>query len=221
MRRQRPDVDDQPPPSVVALDGSQIRVLAHPLRARLLIALRSDGPATATRLAQALGTNTGATSYHLRQLADAGLVAELPDHGSGRQRWWRAVHQFSSWRGTDFADDPDAQAAADWLHRHAVRLHAELTERWVTEQHGYPVEWRDAATFSDVLLRLTPQQLRQLNDEMRAVVDRYRHAVPAVDGREEVAPGDGTEQVLLYLHSFPVRGPLPLAGGVAEDGEGS
>ncbi|MFY1671753.1 ArsR/SmtB family transcription factor [Plantactinospora sp. WMMB334] len=219
MPQQHPDVHDHPPASVVALDGAQIRVLAHPLRARLLIALRSDGPATATRLAQALGTNTGATSYHLRQLADAGLVAEVPERGSGRQRWWRAVHQFSSWRATDFADDPDAQAAADWLHRHAVRLHAELTERWVTEQHAYPTEWRDAATVADVLLRLTPEQLRQLNDEMWAVVDRYRHAVPAVDGREAAESGDGTEQVLLYLHSFPVRGPLPLAGGVAADGE--
>ncbi|GIG92491.1 ArsR/SmtB family transcription factor [Plantactinospora endophytica] len=209
----------EPPPSVVALDSAQIRVLAHPLRARLLIALRSDGPATATRLAQALGTNTGATSYHLRQLADAGLVVEEPDLGAGRQRWWRAAHQFSSWRSTDFADDPDALAAADWLYRHAIRLHADLTERWVTEQHTYPAEWRDAANFSDVLLRLDPPQLRQLNDELHAVIDRYRHAVPAVDGMDLPEPGDGTEQVLLYLHSFPVRGPIPLAGGVEENGE--
>ncbi|MEQ4301942.1 helix-turn-helix domain-containing protein [Plantactinospora sp. B6F1] len=211
----------EPPASVVALDSAQIRVLAHPLRARLLIALRSDGPATATRLAQALGTNTGATSYHLRQLADAGLVVEEPDRASGRQRWWRAMHQFSSWRRSDFAGDPDALAASDWLHRHAVRLHADLTERWVTEQHDYPAEWHDAATFSDVLLRLTPAQLRQLTDELHAVVDRYRHAVPAVDGTDPAAPEDGTEQVLLYLHSFPVRGRIPLAGGVDERGERS
>ncbi|MGX7674778.1 ArsR/SmtB family transcription factor [Plantactinospora sp. DSM 117369] len=208
-------------PSVVTLDSTQIRVLAHPLRARLLIALRSDGPATATRLAEALGTNTGATSYHLRQLADAGLVVEEPDRGSGRQRWWRAAHQFSSWRRDDFAGDPDALAAADWLHRNAVRLHADLTERWITEQRDYPAEWRDAASFSDVLLRLTPPQLRQLNEELLAVVDRYRHAVPTVDGANLPEPGDGTEQVLLYLHSFPVRGPIPLAGGVAEKGERS
>ncbi|GAB3982939.1 helix-turn-helix domain-containing protein [Plantactinospora veratri] len=210
---------DQLSPSVVALDSTQIRVLAHPLRARLLIALRSDGPATATRLAQALGTNSGATSYHLRQLADAGLVVEEPDRGSGRQRWWRAAHQFSSWRRSNFDGDPDALAAADWLHRHAVRLHADLTERWITEQHEFPVEWRDAATFSDVLLRLTPAQLRQLNDELHAVVDRYQHAVPGVDGVDLPEPGDGTEQVLLYLHSFPVRARIPLAGGVDEDGE--
>jgi len=58
----------------VHLDARQIRVLAHPLRFRLLGRLRLDGPATATGLARALETNTGATSYHLRQLADVGLV---------------------------------------------------------------------------------------------------------------------------------------------------
>ena len=71
--------------------------LAHPLRLRLLGRLRTDGPATATALAEKLGTNTGATSYHLRQLAEVGLVAEDPDLGTGRQRWWRARHDVSSW----------------------------------------------------------------------------------------------------------------------------
>ena len=52
----------------VRLDASALRVLAHPLRSRLLSALRRGGPATATELAKTLGTNSGATSYHLRKL---------------------------------------------------------------------------------------------------------------------------------------------------------
>ncbi|MBE1488944.1 ArsR/SmtB family transcription factor [Plantactinospora soyae] len=196
--------------SQVRLGGAQIRVLAHPLRARLLVALRADGPATATGLAQTLGTNSGATSYHLRQLADAGLVVEEPDRGAGRQRWWRAAHQLSSWSASDFDDNPDARAAADWLHRYALRTHADQAERWVAGQHRYPAQWRDAASLSDFLLRLTPAQLRQLNDDLYAVVDRYRHTFPAIDTPAEA--DDGTEQVLLYFHSFPVRGPIALAG---------
>ena len=86
-------------------------MLAHPLRMRLLGALRVNGPATATTLAELLGTNTGATSYHLRQLAEVGLVAEDPDRGTGRQRWWRAAHDVTNWEPTDFDDDPDARAA--------------------------------------------------------------------------------------------------------------
>ncbi|ROT33293.1 winged helix-turn-helix domain-containing protein [Micromonospora sp. HM5-17] len=201
-------------PSIVRLDADQIRVLAHPLRARLLAALRSDGPATATRLAEVLGTNTGATSYHLRQLAQAGLVVEEAERGTGRQRWWRAAHQLSNWHATDFDDQPDAAAAADWLYRNALRVHAEQAERWIETQRDYPAEWREAAELSDCLLRLTPHQLRQLIDELHAVLDRYRHALVPVDtppGGQEPAAPDGTERVLLYLHAFPVRGPIPLA----------
>ncbi len=60
--------------STLHLDATAIKVLAHPLRSRLLSLLRSAGPATATSLANRIGTNTGATSYHLRKLAGVGLV---------------------------------------------------------------------------------------------------------------------------------------------------
>ena len=61
-------------PSHIQLDAEAVRVLAHPLRSRLLSALRLHGPATATELADRLDTNTGATSYHLRKLESVGLV---------------------------------------------------------------------------------------------------------------------------------------------------
>ncbi|MGB0191497.1 MAG: helix-turn-helix domain-containing protein, partial [Nocardioides sp.] len=44
----------------------QLKALTHPVRVRMLGMLRIDGPATSTTLAQRLGLNTGATSYHLR-----------------------------------------------------------------------------------------------------------------------------------------------------------
>ena len=59
-----------------------------------------------TALAEKLGTNTGATSYHLRQLAEVGLVAEDPDRGTSRQRWWQAAHDMSHFDPTDFDDRP-------------------------------------------------------------------------------------------------------------------
>jgi DNA-binding transcriptional ArsR family regulator len=180
---------------VVHLDRKQIRTLAHPLRVRLLGALRADGPATATKLAQVLGTNTGATSYHLRQLADAGLVVEEPDRATGRQRWWRAAHDSSSWRSGDFDDDPDASAASDWVQGYGLRFMTEEADHWLAARRSYPDAWRDAADFSDFLLELAPQRLRALNDELHAVVERYRQAPPPSDG--------DTEQVLVLLAGFP------------------
>ncbi|MDQ7906311.1 helix-turn-helix domain-containing protein [Phytohabitans sp. ZYX-F-186] len=182
--------------SAIRLDSRQLRVLAHPLRSRLLTALRLDGPATATRLAAAMGTNTGATSYHLRQLAAVGLVVEEAGQGHGRERWWRAAHHEHGWRSRDVVDDPDDRAAAMWLSEHQVRLFAELLASWVRDHYSHPPDWRDAAEVSDFGLRLPPDRLRALNDELHAVVDRYQ--------RE--ATGDG-DQVLVFFAGFPRLAP--------------
>ena len=88
----------RPAPREVRIDHRQVRVLAHPLRMRLVGALRVKGPATATTLAELLNTNTGATSYHLRQLAEVGLVVEDPDRGTGRQRVRVAARRRSAGR---------------------------------------------------------------------------------------------------------------------------
>src|SRR5665811_582446 len=76
--------------ATVHLDRAALAVLAHPLRSRLLAELRVSGPATATTLAAVLHTNTGATSYHLRRLAEADLVVDS-GHGRGRQRLWTCL----------------------------------------------------------------------------------------------------------------------------------
>lgn len=181
----------------VRLDARQIRVIAHPLRARLLGALRLDGPATATRLAGALGTNTGATSYHLRQLAGAGLVAEDATAGRGRERWWRAAHDSSSWQRDDFAGDPDATAAVDWLDNFALRTLMERAQAWHRVRGSESPEWREAAGFSDMLLTLNPRQLSNLTDDVYAVIERHRLAAAA-------EPAPDARQVLVYLYGVPV-----------------
>ena len=105
----------------IRLDERQIRVLAHPLRARIPGLLRTNGPATATDLARMLDTNSGATSYHLRQLAHVGLVIDTGE-GQGRRREWRATSDSHSWAPSDFDDRPDASAAATWLQVRAATI---------------------------------------------------------------------------------------------------
>jgi predicted ArsR family transcriptional regulator len=183
-------------PTQVRLDAKQIRVLAHPLRSRLLGRLRMDGPATATRLAEALGTNTGATSYHLRQLAEAGLVAEELSAGRGRERWWRAAHDMSSWQRDAFAGDADATAAADWLDSYALQRFVARAESWQRARPDAAPAWRTAAGFSDYLLNLGSEQLSALTAELDAVIERYR-ALGQTD------PGPDARQVLLYLYALP------------------
>jgi DNA-binding transcriptional ArsR family regulator len=64
--------------------------MAHPLRVALLYQLNALGSRTASQCAQALGETPANCSYHLRQLAKAGLVAR-DEPGNGRERPWRPV----------------------------------------------------------------------------------------------------------------------------------
>jgi len=78
-------------------DPAALEALAHPLRNRLLGLLRTDGPATASGLAQRVGESSGVTSYHLRKLAEVGFVEEETERGTKRERWWRSVHTATTW----------------------------------------------------------------------------------------------------------------------------
>ena len=189
-------------PRVLRPTAHQLQVLAHPLRTRLLGALRLHGPATSTALAARLGTNSGATSYHLRQLAGAGLIEDDPDRSNGRDRWWRAAHDATSWTSADFEDDPDARAADDWLLRHHAHVTGTWLHRWLEERHEWSPEWRDAADQNDYYLDLDAEQLRALMAELRQVVGRYRDAAAE-------APADAAERVIVLIHGFPSPEDLP------------
>ncbi|MGW9628572.1 helix-turn-helix domain-containing protein [Microbacterium sp. NPDC055521] len=159
----------------VRLDERQIRVLAHPLRARIPGLLRMHGPATATDLARLLDTNSGATSYHLRQLAAVGLVTDTGE-GAGRRREWRATSDFHSWAPSDFDDRPDAATAADWLQRAYLRDFVERAERWEDAASAWSPQWRDRLGLSDTVVEVTPQQASTMHTELTEVFERYRAA---------------------------------------------
>lgn len=182
--------------NVVRLNDVQLRTLAHPMRMRLLGLLRQEGPATATALASRVGTNSGQTSYHLRQLCDSGLVEDDPGHGDGRARWWRAAHEGTSWVSTDFVDDPEARAADAWLVGHVVRRHADDLAAWHESRGELSKAWLDASDVSDYWLDIGPERLRAMQAELHAVVQRFK-----ADQREE---GDDIRRVTVHLHSFPL-----------------
>ena len=50
-------------------------------------------------------------SYHLRQLASHGFIEEAPELAEdGKQRWWRASHERTSWSTVEFLDTPERVA---------------------------------------------------------------------------------------------------------------
>jgi DNA-binding transcriptional ArsR family regulator len=167
-------------------DPRTLRAIAHPLRVQMLGALRRFGPATATQLARRFDETTGATSYHLRQLARHGFVEEDPDRGRGRERWWRPTAQMTAWRTTEVEGDPEGREASAWLQRHQLHHLTGQVEGWLARQWEEDKAWRAAAELSDYQLRLSPAGLEALVAELREVLDRHRVPSDAPDARDVV-----------------------------------
>jgi DNA-binding transcriptional ArsR family regulator len=183
-------------------DERALGALAHPLRLRLLGMLRADGPATASRLAQRVRESSGVTSYHLRRLADVGLVTEDQDRGTRRERWWRSVHEATQWSDADFVGNPAAHQLSVSMRREIYRWQWRLLEQWLAEESEWDRTWVDAAESSDSLLVMTPDSLRTMTAEIAAVVRRYADAPP---------PDTADAARVVWLqHLVPVRGELPL-----------
>ncbi len=195
-------LDQDPGPDTVRLDPRTLRGLAHPLRVRLLGMLRSDGPATATQLAEQLGLSSAATSYHLRQLAQYGFISEDAGRGQPRERWWRAAHRSTTMDLREAANaDPETAAAGEIYLRSVVQAYAAQMIAAVDEMPHLPPAWRGAGTHSDILLRLTPEQADEVAERMWSVLDDYPRA-DQLDA-DDAPPQARRVQVQLQVFSRP------------------
>lgn len=186
----RPDGEEE----AIVLDAKGLRALAHPVRVQMVTLLRKHGPSTATRLAERLDVNSGTASYHLRQLAAAGFVAEDAERGNARERWWRSVHQLTRFDHEDLAErEPEAALA------YLQSVHSAYTMRTQQGLHGLqtlPRPWREAFDMSDAALRLTPAETREMRDEIWSVIERYKRASDDQESQD-------TERVWVNLHVLP------------------
>lgn len=185
--------------SSITPTAAGLRALAHPTRLRILGLLRSEGPATATTLAARLDLNTGATSYHLRQLARHGFIDEDDQRGNARDRWWRAIHQATRTDPEGYAGQEEQDTFGAYLQAVAV-VHTQRLQRAVEERALLPAEWRKASACSDWELSVTPARARELLDAIAAVVE----------GWEEQPDAPDAGHLVVQLHAFPAS-----AGGHA------
>ena len=177
------------------LNARSLRGLAHPLRMELLNTLRRQGPATASMLAERLGESSGATSYHLRQLATHGFVEDAPERGKGRERWWQAANHGVAFDENLFADtDPAVRGAADTYLHEVATTHARELSTWVGTREDWLPNWSRSTDMSDWTVRLTPERTHELVEKMHELLESYA---------DEDAPE--AEQVRFHLHAFPTK----------------
>jgi DNA-binding transcriptional ArsR family regulator len=184
---------DKPRSRREIIDLGSLKLLAHPMRYRVMDRLR-QGPATSTTLARALGLNTGVTSYHLRQMAKHGFIEEVPELSRGRERWWRA-------RPLDLRfprrseQSEEMRPVMDEMHRLDFAAELEQFARFQLEREELG-PWADALLFSRGSIRVDLAELEEFFEEYISLLKRYQRP------DEETPPHART--VLARLLAFPV-----------------
>jgi DNA-binding transcriptional ArsR family regulator len=167
-----------------------MRVLAHPVRLELLTYLMSNGPATASRCARAVGDTPSNCSYHLRALAKVGLVT-ADESTDARERPWRALV-------TGFGIDPDGSGDDErTIATLMLQRDQRLTREFLARRDRVAKPWREVAGLSTYTLNLTAEELRVLGERLDALIR------PFIAATRDDAPPDA-EQVHLGLHAFPL-----------------
>lgn len=157
------------------MTSAMLKAMSHPLRRRILKVLSARDYARAADLAAELDAPANSVSFHLRTLADAGLIAEAPEHARDRRdRVWTAVSgAFTIGTPEQPVEDEslgDAVLAA-LAHEHTEMLGRvvgwapQYTTGRSTEVHG---------TFTRYALRLTEAEFEKLMEEIDAVIATAR-----------------------------------------------
>ena len=189
----------------VELTPRGMRALAHPVRLAILSRLHAAGPSTATALAPQVGATPSVTSWHLRHLAEHGLVRDAASRGDGRQRWWEAV-------GTGFRFSPTDESgldAAAALNALMVEQAADLPQRWVREvEPVLELEWRRSAGLSNTTIELTADELADVEAAIEQLLAPYVRRKSAAQG---VAVPTGARRVRMIRYVLP-EAPPPEPG---------
>ncbi|MCW2891258.1 MAG: hypothetical protein JWO75_747 [Actinomycetia bacterium] len=182
--------------SIARLDNATaLRAYAHPVRMKLILALRTRGPLTATQAGRLLGESSGTCSFHLRQLARYGLAEETGD-GTGREKPWRATTTSTGW--DDVQQTPEATAAASLLAEILAESYFGELMRWLEARSGESEEWQRAAFIGDRFLWVTAEELARVGRDLVAITDKYFER----QVRPELRPPGA--RLATYLHlGFP------------------
>ncbi|MFI6499351.1 ArsR/SmtB family transcription factor [Nonomuraea typhae] len=178
-------------------DPQVLKVVAHPLRVRMLGMLRAEGPATASQLARKVGESSGSTSYHLRELAKYGFIEEDPSE-DGRERRWCARHMYTSWDNVQMAATAEGREAVQIMKMRQVEALARTVESF--DQGEWSDDWVAVAGMSDLIATLPPEGVKEFHERAEALV---------LELEERFAGHSGNRPALIFLAGYPRREESP------------
>ncbi|WP_427893637.1 helix-turn-helix domain-containing protein [Kribbella sp. GL6] len=186
------------PPNRRPVSPSVLAAMHHPLRRRLLDLLHVDGPATASRLAEATGELVGNVSHHLKVLASAGVIVEAPELAkTRRERWWKPGDTSEySWSIADAQGDPAGELIAASAEDVNLAHHVGKVRQWFDIRYEFDEPWVRAAYATERWLTLTPDQLVELSERIEDLVREYH---------DHPAEGEDAHRVFFFAHAVPAR----------------
>lgn len=184
--------------AVTVTSADTLRAMTSPIRMRILGTLRVNGEQTVGSISEQLGEAPGAISYHLGQLAHAGLVkkVESPD-GDRRKSWWKACQSAIRLGRPEEKNGTDESKAMDLFRRSAALSYEMAYERFLDRLPELPREWADSCTSDDHVLNLTAEETSSMIEELNEVVRRWQIKA-GMHGDDEL----GVEPVALILQAF-------------------
>lgn len=157
------------------MTSPMLKALSHPMR-RKILELMSE-PRRATDLARLLGEPANSVSFHLRELAKAGMITEAPEHARDkRDRVWVGAAGGYRVPTPENPLDPDEEIALrSFMDQERIDLF-DLIARIL----AWAPEWssgrdpRMRAELSTNLLELTEKEAMDLADEVHKLQSEYR-----------------------------------------------
>ncbi|MGW6198931.1 ArsR/SmtB family transcription factor [Kribbella sp. NPDC055110] len=169
-------------------DPQAMRALAHPVRLAALSYLQKNGPATATQLSEHVGASPSVTSWHLRHLAEFGLVIDVPPPSGTdrRQRWWNSAARGFRY---EMPDTPEGAEAGRLLRTEMLNQVLEAAQQWLVEtEPNLEPEWSRLAGSANTLLALTPAEAEALESAIEQLMAPYIQRRDAGETPDDARP---------------------------------
>ncbi len=179
------------------LDASALKALSHPLRLEIYDLLSQYGAQTASSLAEHVGESSGATSYHLRELAKHDLIREVKGRGTARERWWERPRGSIALGAPEARVTPAGNLASSIVIEEFYRRRHEQLIGFLRETADVAGEEHPTALLTSSTVPLTDEQFAEMAAAVQHVIsefmDKYRDQT-----------GEGVRRFAVRADIFPL-----------------
>src|SRR5581483_4571181 len=109
------------------------------------------------------------------------------------------------WSEVSLDETPGGREAAEAARRVLLSRQVDRLRDWNQGQSHWSEAWRDAAFSTDMLLTLTPNELRQLGDEINDVIHHWVEKSKQQQPTNGSRARKGRRQIFFFAHAFPLE----------------